>query len=1828
MKNVTRDISPAKTNDQIERDIEKEMTTMHDEDVMLSSPRFFLEEEEENENDDAQFLMLNVGPVGTRRDSLKTSKRRRRSLDFTAAALGENEQQQQNAVALLPIQQHSKSFLASLPPIDSPTLLKKEQKKKQLAETTTAETIPLHSLHLPESFVKYLHRKGIKKLYDWQSDVLNTPGVLTHGQNIVYCAPTSGGKSLVADILLARRLTQYKGCICLLVLPFVSLCVERARDLEILLSSIHRLRVLRHFGGSGGGIPKSGTGQTYLIVCTPEKANALVTKMIEQHRLKDLKCVVVDELHMVQEPGRGATLECLLTKLVYATEENGSGAPGDAANTNTVLGDVSQHSSSDGGYSIFSPPSKEGENTMNNQRPIQIVGMSATLPNVNALAEWLDASCSISNYRPVTLEVFVKSRNNIIDSASGEVVRTLEQGNDVVHVGKLCMETLQENGQVLVFCGTRDKCRVLADQLAKMKFVDVNLGIGNSVEAREQFAYDASPRNDKDGSISNIAKYIISGIAFHHAGMQVEERQAIEVAYKRGLVRIVCATSTLAAGVNMPARRVIVRDLLVGGTQKLEPRNLQQMIGRAGRAGLDDRGSAYVFVSQDVPEKVLEKKIEEVRDMLEGDLPELESALAQAGMRRVMLEGCASGLVRHAREVKRYAQKTLLSALNDFDDYVQSIAVEALKWLQDEALLKWCPKTHTYSASNLGNAAAQSGMVKVESIRRVEQDLLLARKALVLATPLHLLFLITPTLDWREEEIVQKNGKVIKKMVPPNPLPPLNQKFFMDLYSNLDPLQKSVLEMVGIDRAYVESRLQQGKMDNPRDENHARQRLLCIRFINALILLDLVEEVKVDHICKKYSITGHTLKKLQEESVRLGFTVSSVCVYMRWQDLGDLVNRAAERLMVGGREDILPLTCVGDCIDVTRARALLDAGMKSPKDVVGFGVKRVQKAIKRLNTVKNSAHTANQIFRACEKFIAEEAKAAREEAEQRMRELMEEEELFCLEEENNTTNNTTTTTTTMLLKEEEEEEQAEAEDMWAGGCKGGVKKRKDHVLVEGKNENARNASSFKRAKRYPTPFTEEDDDDFDLDDKTPGIVFCRDAEQVAALTKKWRESEKYAILFEPNPLEPFSLPPIGIFLAFSDECVYFMRLRAKSRDEAGNEATEIVNETKDKPACDVATAIEILRDARSKKMTIDLKPQLRSLLGAETFEDRESRLKNSARSVAQQPHEYFFAFCGERVLDLRIMAWLLRPDVQTIPCVSSANAWGSSRMLRSSSESNNNNKVVLNMSSAAMTYETSLCDAILRTFIGDLSPALNVSKIERQSTYDPRAKKNRHRNKLSVFRLELAKAVATIWHVSETFEHMCKKSDVYQALRTLEMPFARALADIENVGVPINAAALQPHIAKAKERRDEIETICMQWYSPEMPSVNLNSSTDVSILLFETLGLTPPDDAIIPDFNTKRYNDNGKNDKIKRRQKFKVDAECLKQLAHPVAALISEHRSLGKYVATAEELSLVASRPIQEEDGIDEDGVDISRTKATTKDRIYAFANQTDTETGRTTSVNPNLYSIPHGAVSDEKVPTSLRSLFEAPQGRILVACDYAQLELRLVAHCSEDATLISALSSNPFEEENADPFTRIASKWMRVDYNAVTDEQRKQTKNLVYGVIYGSGVKLFAKSLNIAENEATKMLDDLKGTTLLGVEKWKSQILALEKTKDSPRARTLSGRFRDLPELKSENFSHAATAERVFINTLMQGSAVDILKMATMSALENLRKKSLLKKTDLILTIHDELLFECDENLAKMVGRETRKAMEDVGKHFNLKVPLFADLRIGKTWADLSKRK
>ena len=158
MKKITRDISPAKVNSQIEKEIEREMDNENSAMLATSSPRFFSDDEEGNDH----LLTLNLGPVGTRRDSL-TATKRRRSLDFTTA-LGEN---QQHTHATASNNDNKNNFLASLPPIDSPTLLKKEQKKKQLATAAETEPIPLHSLHLADSFMKYLHRKGIKKLYSF-----------------------------------------------------------------------------------------------------------------------------------------------------------------------------------------------------------------------------------------------------------------------------------------------------------------------------------------------------------------------------------------------------------------------------------------------------------------------------------------------------------------------------------------------------------------------------------------------------------------------------------------------------------------------------------------------------------------------------------------------------------------------------------------------------------------------------------------------------------------------------------------------------------------------------------------------------------------------------------------------------------------------------------------------------------------------------------------------------------------------------------------------------------------------------------------------------------------------------------------------------------------------------------------------------------------------------------------------------------------------------------------------------------------------------------------------------------------------------------------------------------------------------------------------------------------------------------------------------------------------------------------------------------------------------------------------------------------------------
>ncbi|WCJ18402.1 ATP-dependent DNA helicase Hel308 [Euphorbia peplus] len=315
-----------------------------------------------------------------------------------------------------------------------------------------------------------------------QVDCLQVDGVLKK-RNLVYCASTSAGK----------------------ILPYVSICAEKAEHLEGLLEPLGK-PVRSYYGSQGGGtLPKD----TSVAVCTIGKANSLINRLLEEGRLSEIGIIVIDELHMVGDQNRGYLLELLLTKLRYAAGEDNS-----ESNSGESSGTSNKNDAAHG---------------------LQIVGMSATMPNVKAVADWLRAALYQTDFRPVPLEEFIKVGNTIYNKKLDLVRTILRAANlgdkDPDHIVELCNEVVQEGYSVF---------------------------------------------------------------AYHHAGLTVEERAIIESCYRKGLLRVLTATSTLAAGVNLPARRVIFRQPRIG-CDFIDGTRYKRMAGRAGRTGIDTKGESILI---------------------------------------------------------------------------------------------------------------------------------------------------------------------------------------------------------------------------------------------------------------------------------------------------------------------------------------------------------------------------------------------------------------------------------------------------------------------------------------------------------------------------------------------------------------------------------------------------------------------------------------------------------------------------------------------------------------------------------------------------------------------------------------------------------------------------------------------------------------------------------------------------------------------------------------------------------------------------------------------------------------------------------------------------------------------------------------------------------------------------------------------------------------------------------------------------------------------------------------------------------------------------------
>ncbi|KAM5281391.1 DNA polymerase theta-like [Ctenodactylus gundi] len=796
------------------------------------------------------------------------------------------------------------------------------------------ETIPddqtdkllLANWGLPKEVLEKYHSFGVKKMFEWQAECLLLGQVL-EGKNLVYSAPTSAGKTLVAELLILKRVLEMQKK-ALFILPFVSVAKEKKYYLQSLFQEVG----IKVDGYMGSTSPTVHFSSLDIAVCTIERANGLVNRLIEENKMNLLGMVVVDELHMLGDSHRGYLLELLLTKICYISQKS--------ASCQTALASPLPNA-------------------------VQVVGMSATLPNLELVASWLNADLYHTDFRPVPLLESVKIGNSIFDS-SMKLVREfqpiLQVKGDDDHVVSLCYETVRDDHSVLIFCPSKKWCEKLADIIARefhnlhhqaeglvkpSDFPPLLLEQKGLLEVVDQL------KRSPSGLDSVLQKTLPWGVAFHHAGLTFEERDIIEGAFRQGLVRVLAATSTLSSGVNLPARRVIIRTPIFGG-RPLDILTYKQMVGRAGRKGVDTVGESILICKNAEKSKgiaLLQGSLKPVRSCLQRQEGEVTTSMIRA-----ILEVIVGGVASTSQDIQIYASCTFLAAsmkrekqgLQRGHDPVHVGAIEdCVMWLLENEFIQVTEAStgsegRRYHPTHLGSATLSSSLSPTDTLD-IFADLQRAMKGFVLENDLHIVYLVTPmfedwaTIDW--------------------------YRFFC-LWEKLPASMKRVAELVGVEEGFM-ARCVKGKVV-ARTERQHRQMAIHKRFFTSLVLLDLISEISLKEINQKYGCNRGQIQSLQQSAAVYAGMITVFSNRLGWHNMELLLSQFQKRLTFGIQRELCDLVRVSS-LNGQRARFLYAAGFLTVADLARASVAEVEVVLK--NAVP---------FRSARKAVDEEEEAVEE----------------------------------------------------------------------------------------------------------------------------------------------------------------------------------------------------------------------------------------------------------------------------------------------------------------------------------------------------------------------------------------------------------------------------------------------------------------------------------------------------------------------------------------------------------------------------------------------------------------------------------------------------------------------------------------------------------------------------------------------------------------------------------------------------------------------------------------------------------------------------------
>ncbi|XP_048577953.1 DNA polymerase theta isoform X3 [Nematostella vectensis] len=754
-----------------------------------------------------------------------------------------------------------------------------------LEPNPSAQTLELASWGLPPAVLQRYHDIGITHMFQWQADCLCTGNVL-QGGNLVYSAPTSAGKTMVAELLMLKRVLETKRK-ALLILPFVSV----AREKMFYLQRLFQESGVRVEGFMGSHSPAGGFAATDIAVCTIEKGNSLLNRLMEEGKVSTLGTVVIDELHMVGDPNRGYLLELFLTKIRYLSSQE----------------EVHQAAES----------------------AVQIVGMSATLPNLDMLSSWLGANLYHTTFRPVPLTEMVKIGPTIYDTDLKKL-RDIDQSEAVArdddHVIPLCKETISQGHSVLIFCPTKNWCEKQAEAIAR-HFAEIGSaalaaknGQGTGfVRASDLISFDYESlrevfeqlKRTHVGLDSVLMRTIPHAVAFHHAGLTFDERDIIEGAFRQGTIRVLVATSTLCSGVNLPARRVVIRTPTFHG-RMVDPLVYKQMAGRAGRKGVDALGESVLICKTSERAKAT--------TLMKSSLNAVESCLLDkertGGLKRALLEVIASGVVTGPRDVESYAACTFFASSSRDRDVTSESAIPAtIRFLVENEFVRLvtsdakgegegdAPPTDKYVPTQLGAATVVSALSPDEALA-VFAELQKARKCFVLESELHVIYQVTPiyiqaqwpNIDWDQ---------------------------FHNTWERMPSHMRRVADIVGIKESYI-ALAARGRIPT-RTEQHRQQLAVHRRFFAALALQDLVHEVPLNVVARRYGATRGMIQSLQGSASTFAGMVTVFCQKLGWVNLELLLDQFQSRLSFGVERELCDLVRIS-VLNAARARMLYNSG--------------------------------------------------------------------------------------------------------------------------------------------------------------------------------------------------------------------------------------------------------------------------------------------------------------------------------------------------------------------------------------------------------------------------------------------------------------------------------------------------------------------------------------------------------------------------------------------------------------------------------------------------------------------------------------------------------------------------------------------------------------------------------------------------------------------------------------------------------------------------------------------------------------------------------------